>query len=540
LNLRRLVAIVAIACLAACSARPARDTSLVRLVTIDPPGLNPLVNDNPTIADIGILIYGFLLRADDRGRLLPDLAVSVPTLANGGISDGGRTIRYRLVRGVRWHDGIPFDARDVAFSFAAAMNPRNDVPDRSGFDDIASVSTPSAYDVVVRLKRPYSPAVATFFTTGANDPYAILPAHLLARYSDINNVPFNGAPIGLGPYRLVSWERGSRILLQADPHFRRGAPHIARVVFTIAPDENTTLTLWQSHALDLFPVRGFAGSRSVIDGARTVAGAREYRSDHYQFDYMLLNTSRGPLRERAVREAVVRGIDGARVERDVRGELSRPGDGDRLPGQFAYDPHLHQAPYDPASAARLLDAAGWTLRAGVRERNGVPLVLDIVGPSGSPGSDRTNLLVQAALSKLGIRTNIKNYQYNVLFAGAADGGIYAGGRFDLSVYGWQPNEDADHSYLFRCDTRPPNGENYGRICDPAIDRDARVELESADPAVQAAADRGLLRELDAQSDVLWLGFDRELLFAPRELTGVKPSVLGAHYWNLEDWSWKQQ
>jgi len=539
LILRRLFAIVAIACLGACSARPARDTNVVRLVTLDPPGLNPLVNDNPTIGDIGILIHGYLLRADDRGRLLPDLAARVPTLANGGIADGGRTIRYRLTPGVRWHDGVPFDARDVAFSFAAAMNPRNNVPDRSGFDDVASVSTPSAYDVIVRLKRPYSPAVATFFTTGANDPYAILPAHLLAHYSDVNNVPYNGAPVGLGPYRLVSWERGSRIVLEADPHFRRGAPHIARVVFTIAPDENTQLTLWQSHALDLMLVRGFAGSRSVIDGARVVAGAREYRSDHYQFNYVLFNTASGPLRERAVREAVVRGIDGERIERDIRGVLSRPGDGDRLPGQFAYDPSIHQAPYDPAAAARLLDAAGWKLRAGVRERNGVPLVLDIVGPVGSPGSERTSLLFQADLAKLGIRTNIKNYQYNILFAGAADGGIYAGGRFDLSAYGWQPDEDADHSYLFRCDTRPPNGENYGRICDPAIDRDARIELDSTDPAAQAAADRALLRELDAQSDMLWLGFDRELLFAPRELSGVKPSVLGAHYWNIEDWSWQK-
>jgi ABC-type oligopeptide transport system substrate-binding subunit len=125
-----------------------------------------------------------------------------------------------------------------------------------------------------------------------------------------------------------------------------------------------------------------------------------------------------------------------------------------------------------------------------------------------------------------------------LLASAAEGGVYASGRFDLSFYGWQPNEDADHSYLFRCDTRPPNGENYGRICDPAIDRDARIELESIDPAAQVAADRDMLRELDAQSDVLFLGFDRELLFTPRELRGVKSSVLGEHYWNLEDWSWR--
>jgi len=174
----------------------------------------------------------------------------------------------------------------------------------------------------------------------------------------------------------------------------------------------------------------------------------------------------------------------------------------------------------------------------VREKDGVPLALDVVGPAGSPGSERSGLLLQADLARLGIRTSIKDYQYNVLLAPAAEGGVYARGRFDLSFYGWQPNEDADHSYLFRCDTRPPDGENYGRICDPTIDRDARIELEATDPAAQAAADRDILRELDAQSDVLFLGFDRELLFTPRELRGVKSSVLGEHYWNLEDWSWR--
>jgi peptide/nickel transport system substrate-binding protein len=524
------------ALLAGCASSRPHDEQTLRLFDLDPPTLNPLVNDNATIVDFAQFIHGFLLRTDDRGRFLPDLAVRVPTVANGGIADGGRTIRYRLARGVRWHDGAAFDARDVAFSFRAAMNPRNDVPDRSGFDDVASVSTPSRYDVVVRLKRPYSPAIATFFTTGANDVYPILPAHLLAHLPDLNSAPYNGNPVGLGPYRLVSWQRGSRVELEADPHFRRGAPHIKRVTFTIVTDENTAVTLWQSHGLDFFPVRGFAGSRSVIEGARAVRDAHEYGSDHYQFNYLMFNTSRGVMRERAVRAAIVRGVDRERVERLVQGELDRPGDGDRLPGQFAYDASIRQAPYDLAGAGRMLDAVGWRLHGGVRQRGGVPLVVEIVGPSGSPGSERTSLVLQAELARLGVRADIKTYQYNVLFAAASEGGIFPSGRFDLARYGWQPGEDADHSYLFRCDTRPPNGENYGRICDPQIDAAARREIESPDPAVQVAGDRAILRELVAQSDLLFLGFDRELLFARDGLDGVRPSVLGQHFWNVADWT----
>src|ERR1700681_2571093 len=94
---------------------------VVRMVIgTDPPGLNPLVFDNAQVSNLAPLIHGYLLRTDGAGRFIPDLATVVPSRANGGISADGRTVTYRLRRGVRWHDGAPFDAKDVVFSFAAA------------------------------------------------------------------------------------------------------------------------------------------------------------------------------------------------------------------------------------------------------------------------------------------------------------------------------------------------------------------------------------------------------------------------------------
>lgn len=248
----------------------------------------------------------------------------------------------------------------------------------------------------------------------------------------------------------------------------------------------------------------------------------------------MFQTARGPLRERAVREAVVRGVDGERIQQIVRGELQRAGEGDRLPGQFAFDPSIRQATYDPQEAMRLLDSAGWRrVAGGIRRKNGVELALEIVGPTGGSSAERFNVQLQAALARLGIRTTVKTYQYALLFAPAQNGGIYANGKFDLAFYG--AGEDADHSYLFRCDTRPPAGENYGRICDPAIDRAAERELTATDPREQDRSDREILRKLDVQSDQLWLGFDREALFATERLHGVRPSVLGHHFWNVERW-----
>ncbi len=504
----------------------------------DLPTLNPLVSDNANLGYVAPLFHGYLIRVDADGRFVPDLAVRVPAQDNGGISADGRTIHYFLRRGVRWQDGTPFDARDVVFSFHAAMNPRNDVPDRSGFDDVASVRAAGPYAVEVRLRRPYSPGVATFFNLGANDAYPILPAHLLARYPDLNRVPYNGAPVGLGPYRVVSWRRGSEIDFEADPHYFRGTPRIARIRLQVVPDQNTSLTLWRSGASDMTLVSGFGATTGVLAQIESRPHTRTRLRDHYQFDYVMFNLASPRLREQAVRRALVLGVDRERIMRDLMGRLYRPGDGDRLPGQFAYDPAIVQPHYDLAKAKVVLDAAGWRLRAdGLRYRHGSALTLEIVGVAGSRASEQFDVRLQGELMRLGIRAEVKSYQYSLLFLPFQEGGIFARGAYDLAFYGWQPGADQDHSYLFRCDSRPPGGENYSRICDPAIDRAARVELTSNDPAIQARADREMLRRLIASSDLLFLGFTRDAVAVRDDLVGVEPSILGQHLWNAWAWHW---
>ncbi|HTD33597.1 MAG TPA: peptide ABC transporter substrate-binding protein [Candidatus Elarobacter sp.] len=504
----------------------------------DPPGLNPLVVDNAQVVYFAPLIHGFLFRADGAGRLVPDLATAVPTAANGGISRDGRTVVYHLRRNVRWHDGAPFGARDVVFSFGAAMNRDNAVPDRTGFDHVAAVRALDPYTVQVRLTRPFSPFVPSCFTMAANDPYPVLPAHLLAGKHDLNRDPYNAAPVGLGPYKLVSWQRGSRIVLAADPHYFRGAPAIARIEIAIIPDPNTIATVWNAGGIDLIPARVQAG-RTFLDTIRKRRGVRIVMQLHYEFDYVLLNLAHPPLDDVRVRRALAMGIDRERIMRDLQGELWVPGETDRLPGQFAYDPSIVQPRYDPAAAAALLDAAGWRLGAdGVRRKNGRPLALQFVATTESKSTGRFGLFAQQQLAKLGFRVDLKEYGYNLLYETKAQGGIYPNGRFDFSYYGWQPNTVADHSYLFRCDTRPPGGDNFGNVCDPAIERAAREELGTTDPAREAAGDRALTRRLVEQSDVIFLGFNREAVAYRDDLEGIVPSVTGQHLWNAWAWRWR--
>src|ERR1022692_1693721 len=199
--------------------------------------LSPLTQTNTNEVILDMFIYGWFFYVDDKGRFVPDLATEVPSYANGGISRDGRTLTYHLRRGVRWQDGAPFTSHDAAFTVSAIMNPRINIFSRTGWDDIASVETPDAYTVRFRLKRAYAPALATFFVPYQHSGYPMLPAHLLERYPDLNQVAFNGAPIGTGPFKVVRWVRGDRIELEANPLYWRGPPKLKRIVVKIIPDD---------------------------------------------------------------------------------------------------------------------------------------------------------------------------------------------------------------------------------------------------------------------------------------------------------------
>ena len=204
-----------------------------------PNTLNPLLAANTTEALLNRLSFDTLLSVDSSGKhLLPILASAVPTTKNGGISADGLTITYRLRPGVRWQDGVAFTSRDVKFSWQAIMNDANNVSSRNGYERVRSVDTPDPLTVVFHLKAKFAPFVDTVFAE-SDSPYCIVPAHLLAGYPNINQIPFNNLPIGTGPFRVVKWLHGGTSTFVANdvvlPRQTETAPHRTCVD---VPDEN--------------------------------------------------------------------------------------------------------------------------------------------------------------------------------------------------------------------------------------------------------------------------------------------------------------
>ncbi len=531
----RIFAILLLLCsYCGCASSTVHGSVLRTALEADPPTLDAMISDDPNTETISYLTSGFLYRVDPYGELLPECAIDVPSKANGEISPDGLIITYHLRRGLRWQDGRKFTASDVVFSFHDAMSAKVNVPDTTGFSDIKSVRKVDSYTVEVRLKRANSQAVEIFFSMAANDPYPLLPKHLL-RGVDLNTATaFNAHPIGMGPFKVRRWVRGDRIVLMANQLYFRGRPKLDRIDVQMVPDEAALGTLWRSGILDLLEV---SGARALVETLANSANTRMMYFRQNRFQYILFNHEH-VLADRTLRAALVAGLDRERIGKDTLGQLYVRGDGDRLIGHFAYDANITQPRYDPKEAARLLNSVGWHKHGTFREKNGRPLTL-VVATSTNKLSRDKSIIVQQQLGELGIDATIKSFPSTILWAPRSAGGILAKGDFDLFISEWYPGGVHDDSYLFRCDARPPNGENFSEICDRSVDRASATELATSDSGEERAADRQLLRRLIANSDILFLGFMRGAVAVRPGLQHYIPSEVVRPGWNAWQWAWSR-
>jgi len=478
----------------------------LRLVMLSSPHtLNPLLNTNSEETNLGSLAFDYLVSADRDLRLTPELAIEVPSSANGGISRDGKIITYRLRHGVRWHDGKPFTSADVAFSYHLVMDPKVNVQSRLGYDEVASVDTPDAFTMRFHFKRPYAPIVRRLFAP-SGEPYRVVPKHLLEHSTDVNQDAFGSNPVGTGPYRFVSWQRGDRVEYAANPDYWGGQPKIPRVIVRDISDINTIGVQLRTHQLD----------HSLVDSAtynllRTNREMNVTLIPQNVFVSVTLNMKHAPLDDVRLRRAIAKAIDKHTLTDRLTFGTGEVAFAD-LPWRFWADhpPARDPNAYDTAAARTLLDAAGWTAGPdGIRQKGGKRLELQLAESAGGVTNRNVDVQLQSYLKAVGIELTIKSVAPNLFFAKAADGGVLDRGASDLATVSWIAGIDPDNGFLYRCDQVPPNGSNYAGYCSAEMD------------ALQAQAigtyDEGRRRELYARienlvaRDVPWI-----FLYNPRQ------------------------
>jgi peptide/nickel transport system substrate-binding protein len=514
------------------SGNPWTHHGLLRIVNIsEPDTLNPVVGNFQIDSDLAMLWGGFLFDWNDKNEFVPDLATELPTLENRGIAPDGKTITYHLRPGVTWHDGVPFTADDVVFTWHAIMNKKNNVSSTVGYDLITAIDEPDPHTIVVHLKSSWAPFVATFFSQSST-PFPVLPKHLLAKYDNINQVAFNSQPVGTGPFIVDRWQRGSKIVFHANPHYWRGPPKLKEIWYTPIPSDSTIVTLLQSHEADLEYYASVNDYRELSH----IPGTRVVVTPFTQYGVYSLNLKSPVLQQVDVRRALWYGIDSRRILADVTHGLYSPGYTDQPSFLWAYNPNVAHYAYDPVKARALLDGAGWKLGPdGIRQKNGVRMQLVIADSSGNTTSSALDLIAQRDWRDIGIDVSIKTYVTSLFFASYGGGGILQTGKFDVGSFSWLNGVDPDDSTQLMCDQAPPNGQNIAHFCNAEVDAQERLALSSNDRAVRKRAyDRIQAIVADQVPEILNWYVDR-IAIANTDLKNYRPAHAVTSFWNPWEW-----
>src|SRR6185369_11829107 len=182
-------------------------------------------------------VYNGLVKYDKDLKIIGDLAESFD------ISKDGLTITFHLRKGVRWHDGKPFTARDVLYTHRVVIDPNTPTAYSEDFKQVKTIVAPDDYTVRVTYGVPFAPALASW-------AMSILPAHLLEG-QDITKSPLARNPVGTGPYRFREWVAGQKIVLESNHDYFEGRPYIDRIIYRIIPDTSTMYMELKAGAIDL-------------------------------------------------------------------------------------------------------------------------------------------------------------------------------------------------------------------------------------------------------------------------------------------------
>jgi peptide/nickel transport system substrate-binding protein len=433
----------------------------------DPNTLNPHLGQSAPVANLSEMTMAWLIRWDKHNQPYPELATEVPTQTNGGVSKDGLTITYHLRKGVRWGDGAPFDADDVVFSTAVVNDPANNEAAR--FNQIASVDEPDKFTVVYHLKKPYATAVESFFSSCCANP-SILPKHLLARYPNINDVPYNALPVGIGPFKFERWDRSKQVVLVANPLYWRGRPKLDKIVYKIVPDREQLLAQLAAHHVDMWYQFGGAYlARLQALRSYTIARKPSYAYSHFDF-----NLTHAAVADVTVRRAL-------RLALDRQGIIDKLGHGvgivqdSATPVTAPYFADLGTTPYDPPKADALLDQAGWVRGPdGIRAKDGIKLDLAVAVTAGQSDTDKQLESVANDWRRIGVGLHVDHYPPALMFAPVQQGGVLYGGKWDVVFFAWAADPLGDYSSLYGCNAFPPDGQNTLHWCN----RTAQAALDA--------------------------------------------------------------
>ena len=432
---------------------------------VDAGTLDPRLTRDSTASRTADLIYSGLV------HITPALE-AVPDLAESWENPDPTTFIFKLREGLTFSDGSPLTADDVVYTFTTLTNPDFNAPQRALYSPISAVEAVDPQTVKFTLSAPYAPLLS-YLDIG------IVPKALVEGGTDI---ALN--PVGAGPMKMVSWNRGSEIVLEANDSYWRGAPEVEKVVFKVIGDNSARAQAFESGDLDIIqsPLSPQDIERLKNDdrfGNVIMAGLG--------VNYLNFNTKDPMLADPKMRQAFAMLVDQETIVNDIYQGVDQVTHSLLLPSSWAYTDTISQPTFDVAGAVALFNELGWTDSNGdgILDKDGADLAITLATHSEDPNRVQTVEFMQAIFEMAGVKataqiTDWPSFSTNYVQAG----------KHQIAVLGWLNIVDPDRLMFAQFTTNGPS--NWSGYSNPEVDallQEGRSTLNQADriTAYQKAA-----------------------------------------------------
>lgn len=496
--------------------------------TEEPDTLNPLISGLQVTGDVASAVFDTLITYDTHNNVIPVLATSTTHSADG------RTWTFHLRHGVKWADGQPFTSADVAFTYHAIFNKKNNITSTQGWNQVDTFTTPDDYTVVMHLKQVFAPFLSYVGTT------FILPKHIYDQPGvNFNKAPFDRKPFGTGPYMVSEWKTGDHITLVPNPYSWRGQPHIKKIIFKIVPNNNTEYVQLRTGDLDVGGVNAAIADqigKSPIPGKRIIVYDENawYHIDLKQWGFLRETAVRQALDYATPKQALLKGIlkgHGQIAYADVDPSFTQ-----------YYNPNLPKHPYSLAKAASMLAADGFKKGpGGVLEKNGQPFNLDLWTGSSDDNGQKIAPILKNLWGSIGINVTLRSQSFTTIFGAS-------GPQFKKNMsgifYAWFNGNDPDDTYYWAGSQRMTSptsaggnavGYFYPFSFQGQIDRLTAAGTATVDTAKRRAIYFQIQNLLATQVPVIFLFWLPGFEVVPTNLQGIQPSPYAHAFWNVTDW-----
>ena len=506
------------------AALPVHGDTMISGMIGDASNLLPVLSSDSASSEVSELVYNGLVRYDKNLKLEGELAESWE------ISPDNLTITFHLRPGVKWHDGAPFTAEDVLFTYQLLVDPL--VPtayaDRYKLVTRAEVLDPLTFRV--QYAKPLASALISW-------GFSIHPRHLLAG-QDLSKSPLASAPVGTGPYLFKEWKRGEKMVLEANSDYWEGAPYIDRVVYRVIPDESTMFLELQAGGVDQMGLTPLQYARQT-DTAAFRRQFSKYRYPSFAYTYLGYNLKNPLFQDKRVRQALSHAINKQELIDGVLLGLGQEATGPYKPGTWPDNPNVKKYPFDPQFAKNLLAEAGWSDRNGdgIVDKDGRPLAFTIVTNQGNEARIKSAEIIQRRLHDVGVDVKIRVIEWASFLKEFINPG-----KFEATILGWTVPIDPDSYNVWHSSKTRPGELNFIGFKNVEVDTLLEKGRETLDEAQRKKYYDRFQEILAEEQPYTFLYVPDALPVVATRFKGIEPAAAGIMHnfikWHVPQDEWK--